>query len=73
MLQRFNATYDNGKLILTDFPKRIKRAKVLITVLEEEPELDWQPLKYEDLLPFNNSIKLTIDPLEFQKRIRDEW
>lgn len=74
MLRTYKATFENGRLIYTDIPKSIKRAKVLVTIIhEEEDEEVWLPLSRNELLPFNNSLKLTVDPLAFQKEIRDEW
>ncbi len=41
--------------------------------LEFEKILNLQPSKTIDLSEFSGSISLTVDPLEFQKKIRDEW
>jgi len=40
--------------------------------LECEKILNSQSSKAVDLAEFSGSISLTVDPLEFQKRIRDE-
>ncbi|MEN9444400.1 MAG: hypothetical protein RIS47_1290 [Bacteroidota bacterium] len=72
MLHTYNATYEDGRIIQTDIPKRIRKAKVLITIIEEETQ-DWFPLLATDLSCFENAITLSIDPLSFQKQIRDEW
>ncbi len=41
--------------------------------LEFEKILNLQSAKTVDLSEFSGSISLTVDPLEFQKKIRDEW
>ena len=76
MYKAVEAIYDNGKLI---FPKgqkiSINRGKVLVIFVDQEinnqsdkifTEKDAEELK-------NHNFTLTVDPLEFQKSIRDEW
>lgn len=70
MLQTYEAYYENGKLTFLNLKNPIKKAKVLVTILEEE---DWPIFRKEDFIRFRKTIKLSIEPLEFQKNIRDEW
>ena len=41
--------------------------------LECEKILNLQPAKVVDLADFSGSISLPVEPLEFQKKIRDDW
>ncbi|PKL40262.1 MAG: hypothetical protein CVV41_20190 [Candidatus Riflebacteria bacterium HGW-Riflebacteria-1] len=41
--------------------------------LECERLLNLKPIKAVDLAEFSGKIALKEDPLEFQKRLRDEW
>ena len=72
MFQTYEAYYEDGKLTFLTQNQPIKKAKVLVTVIEEK-EAEWPVFKKEDFLRFKNTIELSIDPLEFQKNIRDEW
>jgi hypothetical protein len=45
----------------------LKKAKLLITIVEEEPR------KIQKLLRFKGIFKKKTDGLEYQKKIRNEW
>ncbi len=55
----------NPVAVLIDYP-------IWLKVQEEVETLETEP-KLVDLSPFVGVLKLTEDPVEFQRRIRDEW
>jgi len=67
------AIYDNGQIISVDEPINIKRSKVLITILEEEPE-KVRGISGEELSKYQGIVKsFKEDPVAYQRRLRDEW
>ena len=67
MHKTIEAYYENGKIIYTEAMPPIKKAKILITILEEEaPET-------KPLARFSGILKHKINGLEYQKKIRNEW
>ena len=67
MYKTIEAYYENGKIIYKDAMPPLKKAKLLITVVEEEPP------KIQKLLRFKGIFKKKADGLEYQKKIRNEW
>ena len=67
MYKTIEAYYENGKIICKDAMPPLKKAKLLITVVEEEPP------KIQKLLRFKGIFKKKVDGLEYQKKIRNEW
>jgi len=67
------AIYDNGQIISVEEPINIKRGKVLITILEEEPD-EIRGVSAEELSKYQGILKsFKEDPVEYQRRLRDEW
>lgn len=77
MYKTIEALYENGKIKpLYNEKLGLKRGKVLVTILEvfEHSDDSASPsFSEDDIARLNNSITLNEDPLEYQKRIRDEW
>ncbi len=67
MYKTTEAYYENGKIIYKDAMPPLKKAKLLITIVEEEPH------KIQNLLRFKGIFKKKVDGLEYQKQIRNEW
>ncbi len=67
MYKTIEAYYENGKIIYKDAMPPLKKAKLLITIVEEEPR------KTQKLLRFKGIFKKKADGLEYQKKIRSEW
>ncbi|HPZ10400.1 MAG TPA: hypothetical protein PL110_20085 [Candidatus Eremiobacteraeota bacterium] len=72
MYRTIEAIYDEGKII-TDEPVNIKKAKVLITILEDKSEED-KGMKARELIKYRGILKnFEEDPVLYQRRLRDEW
>ena len=50
-----------------------KPVKIILLAMESSPEENVMPQQTTDLNRFADTISLTEEPLEFQKRIRGEW
>jgi len=73
MYKTIEAIYDNGQIIQSAEPINIKRGKVLITILEKESD-DITGIMGEELAEYQGILKsFQEDPVEYQRRIRDEW
>lgn len=73
MYKTIEAIYDNGQIIQMAEPINIKRGKVLITILNEEPD-EVKGVTGEELSKYQGILKsFKEDPVEYQRRIRDEW
>lgn len=77
MYKTIEAIYENGKILpLDDSEINIKRGKVLLTILEIYEKKDISPettFSEKDVSKLAGSITLYEDPLEYQKRMRNEW
>ena len=77
MYRTIEALYENGKIKpLYNEKLGLKRGKVLVTILEvfensDEPAAP--SFSEDDIARLSNPITLNEDPLEYQKRMRDEW
>jgi len=70
MFKTIEALYENGKIIPLNDVIPFKKAKVLITILEEK---NTEGMKAGDLIKFKGILKnFPEDPVEYQRRIRDE-
>lgn len=67
MLKTIEAYYENGKIIYKDSMPPVKKAKLLITILEEGSR------KTKNLSRFKGIFKKKIDGLKYQKKLRKEW
>ena len=67
MYKTIEAYYENGKIIYKDAMPPLKKAKLLITIVEEEPR------KIQKLLRFKGIFKKKTDGLEYQKKIRNGY
>ncbi len=77
MYRTIEAIYDNGKILpLKNNEFKIKRGKVLLTILEvyeSEEETAIPTFSEKDISQLAGSINLQEDPMEYQKRMRNEW
>ena len=77
MYKTIEAIYKNGRIYPIKEKISIKKAKVLLTIIDETEALKQRPRSYKikraDLDKFACSITLLENPLAFQKRLRNEW
>jgi len=77
MYKTIEALYEDGKIKpLNDEILGIKKGKVLITILEvfdEDDEQNYPTFTEDDIKQLSKGITLNEDPLEYQKRMRNEW
>ena len=77
MYKTIEAIYKNGRIYPIKEKISIKKAKVLLTIIDEPEAVSQRPrshkIKRADLDKFANSITLAESPLAFQKRLRNEW
>ena len=66
MYKTIEAYYENGKIIYKEAMPTIKKARLLITIIEE-------PRNTQTLSRFKGIFKKKIDGLEYQKKMRNEW
>lgn len=67
MYKTIEAYYEDGKITYKEAMPPVKRAKLLITIMEETPR------KSDSLSRFKGIFKSKVDGLEYQKKIRNEW
>lgn len=67
MLKTIEAYYDSGKITYKDAMPDVKKARLLITIIEEEQH------KPHELSRFKGIFKDKVNGLEYQKRLRSEW
>ena len=67
MYKTIEAYYKNGKIIYKEAMPSVKKAKLLITIVEEELP------KLPKLSRFKGIFKKKIDGMQYQKKIRSEW
>jgi len=73
MFKTIEAFYDNGRITAINDEIKVKKAKVLITIIEEDKLLK-SGVKATALFKLSGILKnFKEDPVEFQRRIRDEW
>lgn len=66
MYKTIEASYENGKIIYKEAMPTIKKARLLITIIEE-------PQNTHTLSRFKGIFKKKIDGLAYQKKMRNEW
>lgn len=72
MLKTFEALYDHGRIVPLNDVIDFDTARVLITVLEANVPV--KGVSGEKLSEFIGTLKnFPEDPVEFQRRVRDEW
>jgi hypothetical protein len=67
MYKTIEAYYKNGKIIYKDAMPALKKAKLFITIVEEDIR------KVSRLSRFRGIFKKKVDGLAYQKRMRGEW
>lgn len=67
MYKTIEAYYENGKIIYKEAMPPLKKAKLFITIVEEELH------KIPKLSRFKGILKKRVDGLTYQKKIRSEW
>lgn len=67
MHKTIEADYENGKIIYREAMPALKKARLLITIMEEEPH------KPHLLARFKGLLKKKVNGLEYQKKLRSEW
>ena len=67
--QTIDAEIDQGRIIPIEVGCLPKHGKALVTILTEDVE----PPQWKLLEPWLGKLTLTIDPVEWQRKIRAEW
>lgn len=67
MYKTIEAYYKNGKIIYKEAMPPVKKAKLLITIVEEKTPA------ISRLSRFKGILKKKVDGLVYQKKIRSEW
>jgi len=67
MYKAIEAYYENGKIFYKEAMPAMKRAKLFITIIEEEPH------EIHKLFRFRGILKEKINGLEYQRKFRSEW
>jgi len=67
MYKTIEAYYENGKIIYKEAMPALKKAKLLITIVEEDT------CKGLGLSRFKGIFKKKVNGLEYQKKMRGEW
>jgi predicted DNA-binding antitoxin AbrB/MazE fold protein len=74
MYTTIEAIYENGKIIPLKDEIKIKRGKVLITIVESEEVNEKIKSDIRNLLKYKSVIKnLPKDPVKYQRELRDAW
>ncbi|UCH92535.1 MAG: DUF104 domain-containing protein [Candidatus Aminicenantes bacterium] len=73
MYETIEAIYEDGKIIPIVDELNIKKAKVLLTIVEnlEEGEPKGVPLAH--LMKYRGILKKFPEGLKYQRNLRDEW
>ena len=69
MYQTIHAEIDEGRIIPTEPGRLPQYGKALVTILAE----DFEPPQWKLLEPWLGKLTLTVDPVEWQRKIRAEW
>lgn len=67
MYKTIEAYYENGRIFYKKAMPVIKRAKLFITIIEEEPR------EIQKLFRFKGILKEKVNGLEYQRKLRNEW
>lgn len=73
MYKTIEAIYENGKIIplVDEIPS--KRARVLLTIVEDIEESEPEGLTFGHLEKYQGIFERFPEGLEYQKELRDEW
>ncbi len=74
MYTTIEALYDNGKIIPLKDELKIKRGKVLVTIIGSEDISKIGKSNLKTLLEYRSIIKnLPKNPVKYQRKLRDAW
>ncbi|MGD2091061.1 MAG: DUF104 domain-containing protein [Candidatus Aminicenantes bacterium] len=73
MYETIEAIYEDGKIIPLADELHIKKAKVLLTIVENMEEHEPKGVPLEDLMKYKGILKKFPEGLKYQKELRDEW
>lgn len=73
MYETIEAIYDNGKIIPMEDELHIKKAKVLLTIVEDMKERKPKGVPLANLMKYRGILKKFPEGLKYQKELRDEW
>ncbi len=76
-MKTIEAIYDNGKIIPIGENIEKKKARVLVIFLDEDTDENTNDVKgisASELLKYSGKIKnFNEDPVEYQRKLRNEW
>ncbi len=73
MYETIEAIYDDGKIIPVEDELNIKKAKVLLTIVESIEERVPKGVPLAHLMKYRGILKKFPEGLKYQKELRDEW
>ncbi|MGE5342930.1 MAG: hypothetical protein ACM3SY_15760 [Candidatus Omnitrophota bacterium] len=73
MYETIEAIYDNGKITPLHDKLHVKKAKVLLTILEEMDGPEEEGMRLEELINFKGALKKFPEGMAYQESLRNEW
>ena len=73
MYRTFEAIYDNGKITPISNRMDIKKARVLITVVEDIDEEEKTGIHLRDIIQYKGALKNFPEGMKYQEQLRNEW
>ena len=73
MYETIEAIYEDGKIIPMEGELNIKKAKVLLTIIENLEEREPKGVPLAHLMKYRGILKKFPEGLKYQKELRDEW
>ncbi|MCK4764520.1 MAG: hypothetical protein KAW12_20135 [Candidatus Aminicenantes bacterium] len=73
MLRTFEAIYENGRITPLFNELDIKKARVLVTVVEDIEEGEKVGIRFRDIMKHKGVLKNFPDGLKYQEQLRNEW
>ena len=73
MYETIEAIYEEGKIIPLKDELNIKKARVLLTIVENMEEHEPKGVPLANLIKYRGILKKFPEGLKYQKKLRDEW
>jgi hypothetical protein len=73
MYETIEAIYEDGKITPMKDELNIKKAKVLLTIVENLDEREPKGVPLAHLMKYRGILKKFPEGLKYQKELRDEW
>jgi len=73
MYETIEAIYEDGKIIPMEDKLNIKKAKVLLTIVENLAEREPKGVPLAHLMKYRGILKKFPEGLKYQEELRNEW